>query len=69
MSGRFMTKIDIAAARREQEIFNSMVKRGEIDTSQFKRTAYVVCGCGVEGCGFITRWTVSDNKEVDKNSQ
>ena len=69
MSGKFMRKKDIEAARREQEIFNSMVNRGEIDPSTFTRTAYVVCGCGAEGCGFITRWQKPQVSEVDGQSR
>lgn len=63
MSGRYMSRKDLHEARREEEIFNSMVRRGEIDTSKFTRTAYVVCGCGVEGCGFITKWIPTVDKE------
>lgn len=53
--GRRLTPKDISAARFEQEVWNSMVKRGEIDPTLGVREQYVVCGCGVEGCGFISR--------------
>lgn len=54
--GKFLSQKEINMARHEQEIWNSMLKRGLIDPSQFVRTGYVVCGCGAEGCGFITQW-------------
>ena len=49
-----MTKKDIASAIRAQNVFNSMVKRGEINTEHVLQTRYVVCGCGEEGCGFMS---------------
>lgn len=54
MTNRWMTKKDIASAIRAQNVFNSMVKRGEIDTESVLQTRYVVCGCGEEGCGFMS---------------
>lgn len=60
MSGRFMTKRDLESAKRAQEIFNSRINRGEIDPASFSRTHYTVCGCGVEGCGFISKWPAPD---------
>jgi hypothetical protein len=53
-SYRWMAPKDLSAAVRAQNIYNSRVKRGEIDTTNIIRTDYVVCGCGEEGCGFIT---------------
>jgi hypothetical protein len=47
-----MTPKDLSSAIRAQNILNSRVKRGEIEAPT--HTAYVVCGCGEEGCGFIT---------------
>lgn len=64
-----MSKLDIHEARREQEIWNSMLKRGLIDPSKFVRTAYVVCGCGEPGCGFITRWMKDQPNVVDLKEQ
>ena len=52
MSYRWMSPKDLSSAIRAQNILNSKVKRGEIEVP--KHTAYVVCGCGEEGCGFIT---------------
>lgn len=54
--GKFLSLEEISSAKHEQEIWNSMVNRGDIDTTKFVRTHYVVCGCGVKGCGFITTW-------------
>lgn len=54
MSYGWMTKKDIASAIRAQNIFNSRVKRGEIDVKNILSTRYVVCGCGEEGCGFLS---------------
>ena len=54
--GKFLTQKEVNIARHEQEVWNSMLKRGLIDPTQFVRTGYVVCGCGTEGCGFITQW-------------
>ncbi len=54
--GKYLTQKEVNIARHEQEIWNSMLKRGLIDPTTFVRTGYVVCGCGAEGCGFITRW-------------
>jgi hypothetical protein len=63
--GRRLTPKDLSAAKFEQEIFNSRIKRGDIDTNTYVREHYVVCGCGVEGCGFMARWRKSDPGRVD----
>ena len=67
--GRRMTPKDISAARFEQEIFNSMIKRGKINPNDHVREHYVVCGCGAEGCGFIARWRKADPWHVDLKEQ
>jgi hypothetical protein len=54
MTDHWMTKKDISSAIRAQNIFNSRVKRGEIDVKSILSTRYVVCGCGEEGCGFLS---------------
>jgi hypothetical protein len=54
MNGRFLTQKDMSAAKHEQEVWNSLVKRGKIDESNRDRFAHVVCGCGAEGCIFIS---------------
>ena len=69
MSGRFLSKLDIHEARREQEIVNSMIKRGEIDPTKSVREQYVVCGCGVKGCGFITRWKKDRHIDLEEQQQ
>jgi len=53
MSYRWMTPKDLSAAIRAQEIFNSRVKRGEINLDDIKSYHYVVCGCGEPGCGWV----------------
>lgn len=67
--GKRLSLKEINAARHEQEVFNSMIKRGEVDPTTFVRTHYVVCGCGAEGCGFITRWTKTQHNVVDLAEQ
>jgi hypothetical protein len=60
---------EINMFRHEQEIFNSMLRRGEIDPSKFVRIGHVVCGCGAEGCGFITTWKKDYPHVVDLEEQ
>lgn len=59
--GRFLSRLDLAKAKRDLEIFNSRIKRGEIDPSTFTRIAHVACECGVDGCMFITKWMKKKN--------
>lgn len=55
MSGKFLSRVDLAAAKREMEIFNFMLKRGDVrNPDDILRERYVVCGCGALGCGFIS---------------
>ena len=68
--GKRLSLKEISMARHEQEVWNSMVKRGEIDVGKFVRTLYVVCGCGAEGCGFISGWVKNkDFNVVDLEEQ
>lgn len=67
--GKRLSLKEVNIARHEQEIFNSRVNRGVIDLSQSVRTHYVVCGCGAEGCGFITRWMKDHPRNVDLEQQ
>ena len=67
--GKFLSLKEINIARYEQEVWNSMFNRGEIDATEFVRTHYVVCGCGAEGCGFITRWMKDHGRIVDLAEQ
>lgn len=53
-TGKFLSRKEIAMARYEQEVFNARVKRGEINAEEISRTQHVVCGCGAEGCIFIS---------------
>jgi hypothetical protein len=52
--GRWLTKVDVASFIEHQNVFNSQIKRGEISRKGILSEHYVVCGCGVEGCGFIS---------------
>ena len=62
MNKRWLTKKDMHEARREFEIFNSRLKRGDVASPHnIKQQRHVVCGCGVEGCIFIS--TVREQKE------
>ena len=66
MSGKFLSRVDLAAAKREMEIFNSMLKRGDVrNPDDILREHYVVCGCGAPGCGFIS---CDRNKKNCRNS-
>ena len=58
-----MTPKDLSSVIRAQNILNSKVKRGEIEVPT--HTAYVVCGCGEEGCGFITCIKTPDEPAQD----
>lgn len=69
MMGKRLSLKEINMARHEQEVWNSMLKRGAIDPTKGVRTQYVVCGCGAEGCGFITRWMKNDPWNVDLEQQ
>lgn len=50
----FLSPRALSAARFEQEVYNSRVKRGLIPTDDVVRTQMVVCGCGIEGCCFVS---------------
>jgi len=69
MTGKYLSLKEVNMARHEQEVWNSMLNRGLIDPSKFVRTQYVVCGCGAEGCGFITRWMKTDGRNADLEEQ
>lgn len=60
-SYRWMTPKDLSTAVRAQNILNSKIKRGEVDETGYKNTTYVVCGCGEEGCGFISPILKNEN--------
>lgn len=51
MAGRFL---NMAEARRELEIFNSRLKRGEIENAdKIVRLHMRACGCGAPGCTIL----------------
>jgi len=53
--GRFLSQKEMSNARHTQEVFNSMLKRGEVyNADKIVREHMVVCGCGVEGCMFVS---------------
>ena len=53
--GRRLNGKDLAAAKHETEVFNSMLKRGLIkEPENILRTHHIVCGCGAEGCIFLS---------------
>jgi hypothetical protein len=53
--GRFMSPVDVSAAKHETEVFNSRLKRGEVENAdKIRSIRHVVCGCGVIGCIFLS---------------
>jgi hypothetical protein len=59
--GRYLSPKDISAAKYEEEVMNSLLKRGEIkDSDKIVRFRHIVCGCGAEGCIFIHFWRKQD---------
>lgn len=67
MSGRRLSANDIASAKHEEEIFNSMLKRGEIRSpDKITKTMHVVCGCGNEGCIFLCH--IRNESEEERNA-
>lgn len=54
MSGRFLSRYDLAEARRVSERFNAALKRGEVPQAhRITYTRHIVCGCGAPGCVFL----------------
>lgn len=52
--GRFLSCKDMSAAKHAMEIHNARIRRGEINKSDIKCEQHVVCGCGAEGCVFVS---------------
>jgi len=55
--GRRLNQVDMAAARHATEVDNSRRKptRNVVpEAERIIRTEHVVCGCGAEGCIFIS---------------
>jgi len=66
--GRFLSNKDMIAAKRKHEIFNSMLKRGEVRAAdKIVREHHVVCGCGAEGCMFIHATRDETEEERDQS--
>jgi hypothetical protein len=66
--GRRLTQVDMAAARYEEEVFNSRLKRGEVkEADEIRRTFHVICGCGVEGCMFMSHIRERDDQSNTPN--
>lgn len=52
---KLQTQRGMAKIRFDMEVFNSMLKRGLVrDSDKISRLNYVICGCGVAGCGFTS---------------
>lgn len=52
--GKYLKKVDMVVAKKEEEIFNSRLKRGAIEKPDtIQKTYHVVCGCGAPGCVFL----------------
>ena len=52
--GKFLKKEDMIQARKETEIFNARLKRGEVEQPKnILKSYHVVCGCGAPGCIFM----------------
>lgn len=51
---KFLTPIDLASVKHDNEVFNSQLARGEIkNPEQIVRIHNIKCGCGVQGCTFV----------------
>lgn len=69
--GRWLTQKDMSSAKYSTEAFNSALKRGEIKRADdILATRHVVCGCGAEGCIFIsvTRKDEDASHEINTNA-
>ena len=74
MPGRFLSPKDLAAAKKVEEAFNALRRRGEIRApEEIVRLHHVVCGCGAEGCVFMhaerQEKEVADEKVTDKGGR
>jgi hypothetical protein len=51
----FQTQRGTSEIRHSMDIYNSALKRGEIkNADSIVREHFVICGCGAEGCGFVS---------------
>lgn len=66
--GRFLSPKDMSAAKHEMEVYNSLHKRGMIRSpDKIVREMHVVCGCGVEGCLFISAQRDESDEERERS--
>lgn len=63
MAGKFLKRADLREARKQTEVLNARLKRGEVkDSDKIVRTHHIACGCGAPGCVFISIQRVGDDK-------
>lgn len=53
--GHRLTMLEMSSIKRDDAVDNSRRNRGE-DTRHPARTQHVQCGCGAEGCVFVSHW-------------
>lgn len=59
----FQTPRGMSEIRHTMEVYNSARKRGEIENADhIVRENFVICGCGAEGCGFVSVIRDTDEK-------
>lgn len=58
-SKRFMSQYDLAETKRALAVYNSRVKRNEIQRQS--HGYYYICGCGAEGCVGYSEYTPQKN--------
>jgi hypothetical protein len=55
MTGKLLKPDDLIEHKRQMQRFNSRLKRGEIENpEEIVRIQQVTCGCGADGCCFIS---------------
>jgi hypothetical protein len=50
--GRRLSQKEMNMIKHDEEVYNSRVKRGEIEEKEGGRHSIHVCGCGATGCAF-----------------
>jgi len=53
--GRKLSIKEMNIIKHDDAVRNAKKNRGEIDYSNVLREQHVVCGCGEEGCVFVSR--------------
>lgn len=64
---KYQTLLGMSRLRHDAEVFNSQLKRNEIENPEnILSWQQTICGCGIEGCGFIrvNRKETNDNKNI-----